>query len=145
MTDRARQLRREFQAHQEQMLHAAIARQRRNRLKGVIAGTMTGLVAVMIAAGFTIERLEWRYLLLEPLLCGAAGYWVARLGGGLLKGFLFFAVAYLVAVSARGTTFDITLVFSQGEVQGRAAIQGYFMSMCIVIGCGGLIGNSMDR
>ena len=122
-------------------LEKAMARRRRRMRNAAIIGAVTGLFAVLITNGFTHRPLGWQSFVFEPLFCGAAGFMVARMGGGFFKGFGFFFAAYVGAYLLRGTTFDISVVFSEGKTQGRAAMQGTFMSFAIVMLVGGIFGH----
>jgi len=122
-------------------LEKAMARRRRRMLNAALIGAVTGLFAVLVTNGFTHKALGWQSFVFEPALCGAAGFMVARMGGGFFKGFGFFFAAYAAAYMLRGTTLDINVVFSEGDTQGRAAMQGTFMSFAIVMLVGGVLGH----
>lgn len=136
-------LRKEFEERQRRDLERALERQKRRIRDATIAGAAIGLVAVLVTAGFTRKEILWHSFLLEACLCAVAGHLVARLHGGFFKGFLFFTLAYLMAYAIRGTTFDPTVVFSDGDIQGRAAVQGNFTSLCIVLMSGGIMGQML--
>lgn len=131
----------EFDESGESALEQAMARRRRRVRNAALIGAVTGLFAVLVTDGFTHRELGWRSFVFEPVFCGAAGFMVARLGGGFFKGFGFFFAAYLAAFLLQGTTLDINMVFSEGETQGRAAMQGTFMSFSIVMLAGGILGH----
>ncbi len=144
MDDATSGLREEFALRQRQAMAQAIARQRRNRRNGTIAGAFVGLVAVALTAGVTRRALLWHSFLLESLLCAVAGHLLARANGGGLRGVLLFSGAYLLAFALRALGLDPMVLFSHGDLRHAAAVQGNFMSLCIVLSCGCAIGKAIE-
>ena len=141
MSDPVEKLREEYRAAQDAGYQEAALRQQRNRRNVTAAGAVTGFVAVVCTAAVTRKAIVWHSFLLEALFCAAAGYALARLHGGFLKGVLFFSGAYLGAHLVRLAGLDPAVLFYSGDMRIVAAAQGNFMSLCIVLTCGGLIGH----
>jgi hypothetical protein len=135
------ELKAEFAAEQERALARAVLRERCRRRNGAIAGAAAGLCAVLVTAGATRRALFWHSFLLETLLGAAAGYALARTGGGLLKGILLFAGAYLLAFLVRATGLDPAVLFARGDVMAAAAVQGHFTSLCFLVSAGAAVGH----
>ena len=144
MSDLLEELQRGFSARQEILMGAARAKQRRNRRNGTFAGAMTALVAVVTSASVTRKAWFWHSFLLEMLLCGLAGYVLARAHGGVLRGLLLFSAAYLLAFCARASGLDPSVVFAAADLRRGAAVQGNFMSLCMMVSVGGVLGHVMQ-
>ncbi len=144
MGDPVPSLRNDYALRQEAAMATAHARQRRNRRNGMIAGAFIGLLSVALTAGVTRRALFWHSFLLESLLCAVAGYLLARGNGGGLRGVLLFSGAYLLAFGLRATGLDPSVLFAHGDLRHAAAIQGNFMSLCLVLGCGCAIGKAIE-
>ncbi len=143
MNDAVEQLQQEFSARQAALTCAALAKQRRNRRNGTIAGAITAMVAVATSASVTRKAWFWHSFLLEMLFCGLAGYLLARAHGGALKGLLLFSGAYLLAFCTRASGFDPSVVFAAADLRRGIAVQGNFMSLCMMVSVGGLLGHVM--
>jgi len=141
MSDPTKELRREWQEDQAARMEQAIALERRNTRNVTVAGAVTGLVAVVSTAAITRKAIVWHSFLLEAVLCAAAGYLLARFHGGFLKGILLFSGAYLGAWAVRAAGLDPAVLFSRADTRSAAAAQGNFVSLCIVLTCGGLMGH----
>ena len=122
---------------------SAEAKQRRTRRNGSFAGAAAAMVAVMTSATYTRKAWFWHSFLLEMLFCGIAGYVLARTHGGALKGLILFSGAYLLAFCVRSSGFDPSVVFAAGDLRRGMAVQANFMSLCMIVGMGGLIGHVM--
>jgi hypothetical protein len=119
----------------------ALARQGKNRRNAVIAGAFIGFVAVIATVAMTRAELHWHSFLLETLLCAAAGYALARVHGSTLWGVLFFGAAYLLAWFLRAAGLDPGMIVGGDHLQRYVAGQGNFVSLCIVVACGGAMGH----
>ena len=135
------ELQAEFRAKQARELAAAAGRERRRCRNGTIAGAAAGFAAVAVTAGATRQALFWHSFLLESLLGAAAGYVLARTGGGLLKGILLFAGAYMLAFLFRASGLDPAAVFAAGDLRAAPAVQGHFTSLCFLVSAGAAMGH----
>jgi hypothetical protein len=133
-----------FAAEQERALLRVALRQRRRRRSGAIAGAAAGLCAVLVTAGATRRALPWHAFLLETLLGAAAGYALARTGGGVLKGILLFSGAYLLAFLLRASGLDPAVLFLTGDPRAAAAVQGHFTSLCFLVSAGAAMGHILQ-
>ena len=140
-TGTAAELRREFQERQRRNLRELLLRERRNRRNGALAGAACGLGAIFTTAAATRTVILWHSFLLETVLCAAAGYALARRGGGVLTGLVLFAVSYLLAFGLRAFGLDPSVVFSPGDLRAAAAVQGNLVTLCFLLAAGGLIGH----
>jgi hypothetical protein len=131
----------EFRAQQAREMERSVAREKRLRRNGTIAGAVAGLLAVAVTAGATRRALFWHSFLLESVLGAVAGYVLARTGGGLLKGILLFAGAYLLAFCLRASGLDPSAVFLAGDVRAAPAVQGHFTSLCFLVSAGAAMGH----
>jgi hypothetical protein len=131
----------EFREKQTRDLAAAQRREKRRRRNGTIAGAAAGFAAVAVTAGATRQALYWHSFLLESLLGAVAGYVLARTGGGLLKGILLFAGAYLLAFVLRASGLDPAAVFAWGDLRAAPAVQGHFTSLCFLVSAGAAMGH----
>lgn len=134
-------LREEFRAKQAKELAAAEVRERRRRRNGLVAGAAAGFAAVAVTAGATRQALFWHSFLLETLLGAAAGYVLARTGGGVLKGIALFAGAYMLAFFLRASGLDPSAVFASGDLRAAPAVQGHFTSLCFLVSAGAAMGH----
>ena len=139
-SSRMKAMQAEFRAREARELERLEARARRNRRNGTIAGAAVAFAAVLATAGVTRKSWFWHSCLLEAVLCALAGFLLARSGGGFLRGVLLFSGAYLFAHLLRAIGLDPSVVFDAGDMRRGLAVQGNFLSLIIVITCGGLIG-----
>ncbi len=116
-------------------------RERRNRRNGALAGAACGLGAVFTTAAATRTVILWHSFLLETVLCAAAGYALARTGGGALTGLVLFAASYLLAFGLRAFGLDPSVVFGLGDLRAAAAVQGNLVTLCFLLAAGGVIGH----
>lgn len=135
------ELKEEFRARQARDLERAVLREKRRRRNGTIAGAAAGFLAVAVTAGATRRALFWHSFLLETLLGAVAGYVLARTGGGLLKGILLFAGAYMFAFFLRASGLDPSAVFMAGDLRAAPAVQGHFTSLCFLVSAGAAMGH----
>ena len=134
-------LQEEFRAKQARELAATAVRERRRRRSGTIAGAAAGLAAVAVTAGATRQALFWHSFLLEALLGAVAGHVLARTGGGVLKGIILFAGAYMLAFFVRASGLDPAAVFAAGDLRAAPAVQGHFTSLCFLVSAGAAMGH----
>lgn len=139
------ELRAEFLAREEQTRERLLARQRRNRRNGALAGGVAGLAAVLVTAGATRQAIAWHSFLLEALLGALAGYLLARWNGGVLKGLILFAGAYLFAFLLRAWGLDPGVLFAAGDLRAGAAVQGHFTSLCFLVSAGMAVGHILEE
>jgi hypothetical protein len=138
--DYGARLRRDFTASQEAAMRRALARQRRARITGSAGGGVAGLCAVAVAAMVTGQEIFWHSFLLETMLGMVAGYFLARRGGGMLAGMIYFLLAYFLAFQIRVIGFDAGSLFSPTDLRLAIIGQGHMFSLAILVGFGGLVG-----
>jgi hypothetical protein len=138
-------LQEEFRAKQARGLAEVAARERRRRRNGTIAGAAAGLAAVAVTAGATRTALHWHSFVLESVLGAVAGYVLARTGGGLLKGIVLFAGAYMLAFFLRASGLDPSAVFASGDLRAAPAVQGHFTSLCFLVSAGAAMGHIVQE
>jgi hypothetical protein len=131
----------EFRAKQARELERAVEREKRRRRNGLVAGAAAGFAAVLVTAGATRRALFWHSFLLETILGAVAGYVLARTGGGVLKGILLFAGAYMIAFCLRAGGLDPAVVFLAGDLRAAPAVQGHFTSLCFLVSAGAAMGH----
>ena len=134
-------LKAEFAARRRAQLAHLDEQERRRRRVAAVAGALAGLAAVLVTCGVTRKEITWHSFLLEALLCGAAGYWLARLKGGLLKGVLLFAGAYLLATLLRAMGLDPSVVFDAGDLRRLGSVTGSLASLAALAAIGGAFGH----
>jgi hypothetical protein len=142
--DPGTRLRTEFAASQANEMRKARARQRRIRFNAGVVGGISALAAVAITATVTRETTEWHSFVLEAVLGTVAGYLLARRGGGILAGAVYFCLAYLLAFQLRTSGFDPGVLFSEYDMRLAMAGQGHLLSLGILIVCGGAIGHAIE-
>jgi len=143
--DPATKLRDEFAARQHAEMRSAHKRQRRNRFGASLAGGVAALAAVALTAALARQTIVWHAFGLEAALGALAGYLLARRGGGMLAGALYFCLAYLVAFQLRSTGFDPGSLFAGKDMQLAWAGSGHLMSLGILVSCGGIIGLGIEN
>lgn len=139
------ELQAEFRAKQARELELAVRREKRRRRNGTVAGAAAGFAAVAVTAGATRQAIFWHSFLLESLLGAVAGYVLARTGGGLLKGILLFAGAYMMAFFVRASGLDPAVVFASGDLRAAPAVQGHFTSLCFLVSAGAAMGHIVSE
>lgn len=135
------ELKAEFRVEHARELALAVVREKRRRRNGTIAGAAAGFLAVAVTAGATRQAIFWHSFLLESLLGSVAGYVLARTGGGLLKGIVLFAGAYMMAFFVRASGLDPSAVFAAGDLRAVPAVQGHFTSLCFLVSAGAAMGH----
>ena len=137
--DYGARLRRDFNASQQAALRRALARQRRARFTASAGGGVAGLAAVAVAATVTGQEIFWHSFLLETMLGMIAGYLLARRGGGMLAGIVYFLLAYVIAFQIRVVGFDAGSLYTP-DLRIAIVGQGHMFSFAILVGFGGLVG-----
>lgn len=121
-----------------------LAKRRRDLRNGILAGAGAGFVAVLLTAGATRRAIAWHSFLLETLLVAVAGLFVARSGGGPLRGILLFGGAYLLAFVLRALGLDPSVLFLAGDLSAAPALQGHYASLAFLVGAGAAIGHVIE-
>jgi hypothetical protein len=142
--DQVARLRADFLARQAKAMARARAREARQRRSGAVAGAFAGLVAVALTAVVTRRSFAWHSFLLEGILCGVAGYVLARFHGGLLKGVALLPGAYFMAWFLRASGLDPAVLFPAPDVRGALAAQGHLMTLGLLVATGGLMGHIIE-
>ena len=143
--DQGTRLRQEFEARQLTEMTRAAVREARQRATAAFAGGVAGIVAVAVSAALTRHQIFWHSFVLEAVFGTAAGYTLARFHGGILKGALFFAVAYLASYHFRAAGMDPGILFAPSDLRLAVAGQGHLISLGMMLTFGGVLGHTMER
>jgi hypothetical protein len=141
MADPVQRLRAEFRTQQSSLMVRARLRQGRNRVTAALGGALVGCVTVAAAALVTQTALYVQAFFLEAAVGLVAGYLLGRMGGGILKGALLFALAFLVIQFMRSHGLDPSFqLMPIRDFEHAASAHGGLLGLLIMLTCGGVLG-----
>jgi hypothetical protein len=135
-------LRQEFIARERAALRGSSIREAGKGLRGALSGVFAMLVAIGITVVVTRIGFFWHSFLLEFLFAAFAGYFVQRSGGGLLKGVMLLPLAYGAAFLMRRMGWDPSSMLAPQSI--LISGHGHLLAVCILVGCGGLAGYTLE-
>jgi hypothetical protein len=145
MADPVQRLREEYRTQQSSLMVRARLRQGRNRVTAALGGALVGCVTVAAAALVTQTALYVQSFFLEAAVGFVAGYLLGRMGGGILKGALLFALAFLAIHFLRNHGLDPSFKFMPiQEIEHVATAHGGLLGLLVMLTCGGVLGQIVD-
>ena len=145
MADPVQRLREEFRTQQSSLMVRARLRQSRNRVTAALGGALVGCVTVAATALVTQTPLYVQAFFLDAAVGLVAGYLLGRMKGGILKGALLFAVAFLAILFLRNHGLDpgLKLIPIQ-EFEHAETAHGGLLGLLVMLTCGGVLGQIVD-
>lgn len=140
--DPALKLRQEFAARERAAMRGGSLRVAKNGITGALGGLFSMFLAIAITVVVTRLSFFWHSFVLEFMFAAVAGFFIQRLGGGLLKGVLFLPAAYGLAFLMRRYGWDPSTALAPDPVV--IAGHGHLLAICCLVGCGGVFGYTQE-